>query len=491
MENKNLVYNRAKFWQMALFPLNNTATNVYLFFLGYISYYAVGVAGLLFPVISIVITAMRIVDGFTDPIIGFFIDKTDGRFGKFRPAMILGNVILGVSMLLMVNTVHLFPEQLRLLVFSFYYLLYVIGYTFQTACTKAGQTCLTNDPKQRPTFSLYDGVYNIFLFAGFPVIVLNVMVPKHTTATIEGLNSLSFHQEFALVSVALSAVLTVLAVIGIMQKDRTEFFGLGKKAEKVQLKDYIDTLKNNRAIQMLIFAASTDKLANTTARNLTVMLIIFAITTGNESLPGSMGAIVALPSMLLLIFGIIYARKKGQKKALVDSTWIALISALTVSALILFGPMSTLSLSSINVFTIIFMLVYIIFAGSLSVAGNIVIPMIADCADYEVYRSGKYVPGMMGTLFSFVDKIVSSLATTIVGLSLAAIGFVDSVPGMSTELTQPLLYVGVFLFMGMPALGLICSLIAMKFYPLTREKMDEIQGEIKRIKEQSAVDEQT
>ncbi len=490
MEDNKIVYNRAKFWQMALFPLNNTATNVYLFFLGYISYYAVGVAGLLFPVISIVITAMRIFDGFTDPIIGFFIDKTDGRFGKFRPAMVLGNVILGASMLLMVNTVHLFPEQLRLLAFGFYYILYVIGYTFQTACTKAGQTCLTNDPKQRPTFSLYDGVYNIFLFAGFPVIVLNVMVPKHTTETVEGLNSLSFHKEFALVSVILSAVLTVLAVIGIMQKDRTEFFGLGKKAEKVQLKDYIDTLKNNRAIQMLIFAASTDKLANTTARNLTVMLIIFAITTGDESLPGAMGAIVALPSMLLLILGIMYARKKGQKKALVDSTWIALISALTVSALILFGPMSTLSLSSINVFTIIFMLVYIIFAGSLSVAGNIVIPMIADCADYEVYRSGKYVPGMMGTLFSFVDKIVSSFATTIVGLSLAAIGFVDNVPGMSTELTQPLLYVGVFLFMGMPAIGLICSLIAMKFYPLTREKMDEIQGEIKRIKEQSASDEQ-
>ncbi len=485
MEETKTIYNRAKLWQMALFPLNNTATNVYLFFLGYISYYAVGVAGLLFPVVSVVITAMRIFDGFTDPVIGFIIDKTNGRFGKFRPAMILGNIILGASMLLMVNTVHLFPQQFRLLAFGFYYIIYVIGYTFQTACTKAGQTCLTNDPKQRPTFSLYDGIYNIFLFAGFPIIVLNIMVPKHTTATVEGLNSLSFHKEFVIVSVALSAVLTVLAVIGIMQKDRTEFFGLGNKSEKVQLKDYVDTLKNNRAIQMLIFAASTDKLANTTARNLTVMLIIFAITTGDESLPGSMGAIVALPSMLLLVFGIMYARKRGQKKALVDSTWIALISALTISAFILFGPMSTLSLSSINVFTIIFMLVYIIFAGSLSVAGNIVIPMIADCADYEVYRSGKYVPGMMGTLFSFIDKIVSSFATTIVGLSLAAVGFVDSVPGMSTELTQPLLYVGVFLFMGMPAIGLICSLIAMKFYPLTREKMDEIQSEIKRIKEQS------
>lgn len=42
--------------------------------------------------------------------------------------------------------------------------------------------------------------------------------------------------------------------------------------------------------------------------------------------------------------------------------------------------------------------------------------MTADCADYEVYRTGKYVPGLMGTLFSFVDKLVSSLAATVVAL---------------------------------------------------------------------------
>ena len=29
--------------------------------------------------------------------------------------------------------------------------------------------------------------------------------------------------------------------------------------------------------------------------------------------------------------------------------------------------------------------------------------MTADCADYVVYRSGRYVPGLMGTLFSFVE----------------------------------------------------------------------------------------
>lgn len=60
--------------------------------------------------------------------------------------------------------------------------------------------------------------------------------------------------------------------------------------------------------------------------------------------------------------------------------------------------------------------------NTLLFAGNIVIPMTADCADYETYRSGKYVPGLMGTLFSFVDKIVSSFAPMIAGLVFAEDG---------------------------------------------------------------------
>ena len=48
--------------------------------------------------------------------------------------------------------------------------------------------------------------------------------------------------------------------------------------------------------------------------------------------------------------------------------------------------------------------IYCLANGVKSVSSSIVIPMIADCADYETYLTGRYVPGMMGTLFSFVDK---------------------------------------------------------------------------------------
>ncbi len=133
-------------------------------------------------------------------------------------------------------------------------------------------------------------------------------------------------------------------------------------------------------------------------------------------------------------------------------------------------------------FAVLYVVLTILTGMFQNLSGNIVIPMTADCADYEVYRTGKYVPGMMGTLFSFVDKIISSLAPMIAGLAFAAIGFKDALPDVSTPYSTSLHYVSVFLAHGMIILGLICNLVALKFYPLTKEKMEEIQDEIAAIK---------
>jgi Na+/melibiose symporter-like transporter len=38
----------------------------------------------------------------------------------------------------------------------------------------------------------------------------------------------------------------------------------------------------------------------------------------------------------------------------------------------------------------------------------------------------------------------------------------------------------------MPVIGWLCNVVAMKFYPLSQEKMAEIQDEIARIKAEAA-----
>jgi Na+/melibiose symporter-like transporter len=74
----------------------------------------------------------------------------------------------------------------------------------------------------------------------------------------------------------------------------------------------------------------------------------------------------------------------------------------------------------------------------------------------------------------------------ITGLMFAMIGFKEVLPDVTTPYSTQLHYTGVFLMYGMIILGLLCNIIALKFYPLTKEKMEEIQSEIAAIKAANA-----
>ena len=71
--------NRAKTYQLVLFPLNNGATNVYyVLVLSYIATFGSKVLALSMLFASVMVTGMRLFDAVTDPIIGALMDRTNG-----------------------------------------------------------------------------------------------------------------------------------------------------------------------------------------------------------------------------------------------------------------------------------------------------------------------------------------------------------------------------------------------------------------------------
>jgi len=104
--------------------------------------------------------------------------------------------------------------------------------------------------------------------------------------------------------------------------------------------------------------------------------------------------------------------------------------------------------------------------------------MLADIADYELERSGKYVPAVVSGTYSFVDKVVTSVSSLIATSAVALIGYTNTVPQPNDPYSTAIKVVCLFLFFGLPILGWICTLIAMRKYDLTKERMVEIQKEI-------------
>ena len=106
--------------------------------------------------------------------------------------------------------------------------------------------------------------------------------------------------------------------------------------------------------------------------------------------------------------------------------------------------------------------------------------MIADVIDYEQYRSGNYVPGLIGSMFSFADKVISSLGPTLVSLLIASIGFRNNLPTIDTPFSNKLFAIGLFGMYGMVIIGLIINLVAMRFYKLDPEFMEIVRQELDR-----------
>ena len=479
---------RAKGWEIAFYALNNSSTNLYMFIFMYITYYLTGIAGVGVALAGTIMTVMRIWDGITDPIVGFVVDKTNGKFGKNRPFIVIGQLFMAIGTFLIFFIGPKLPMGARFIFFILCYMFYIIGYTAQCVVTKSAQTCLTNDPKQRPIFSVFDSVYNVFIFAIFPIIVTTVILPRHDVLDAagqviqSGFTTASFHQELWILGAGLSAVMAVLAIIGLWRKDRTEFYGTGEPV-LIKFRDYVDVVKHNRPIQMLCLAACSDKLFISMQTNAVVMIMLFGIIVGDY---GTYASFTGISSVLTIVVSVglimVVARNMGQKKAMLMGTYGGMVGALVVFLLLLFGNPHNINYGSLNFYTIAFTGAFIIMKGFGGLSSTLVIPMTADCADYEVYRSGKYAPGLMGTLFSFIDKVTSSLASTLVALMLTLIGFKTEQPTPITPYSEGIFWVTMACLILGPMIGWLLNLVAMKYYDLDKDKMAEIQEDIARIK---------
>jgi Na+/melibiose symporter-like transporter len=478
-------YRTAKMYEIILFATNNTATNFYNFMMGYVTYYAVGVAGLAVFVVSTLLTAMRIFDGVVDPLIGYIIDKTDGKFGKFRPYIWLGNAIMIATILLLFQTTHLVPENWRLIYFLLVYGVYIIGYSLQTTVTKTGQNVITNDPKQRPLFSMFDGIFTTIFYSVAGIYVSNYLSTKYN-----GVFGQEFFTEFSITFMIGSLLLTVLATIGIWKKDRTEYYGLGDEDQKdrIKLKEYVKIAKENRPLQMLTLAASTDKLGSKIKSNSISGVLLFGIIIGDYGMMGIMSALAIIPGILFNVGGSMVARKIGQKKTYVFAQGSAFIVNGLMALLILFGDAQSISVTNLNLMSVLFIGLHIL--GTVQSTGDAMqISMISDVTDYETARSGSYVPGLIGSVFSFVDNFFSSFSNSIVGFIVALAGYTTTLPEVGDPSTPLLLVLGVGLYFGGPMIGWLCSLIAMKFYSLDGEKMGEVQETIQERKEKGLITE--
>ena len=456
---------RAKSWQIVLYPLTNGIGNMFLVLMMFASYLAAGGYGIAVAVAGSIITFTRIFDGFTDPIIGLLSEKLSTRFGKVRIMLLLGWLIMAFA----VTSLFFWGVGRGIVFFTLMYIVYIIGYTIFGVARHPGNSIITNDPKQRPKVFRWGTIYTTLLSTFTSVYMSKILFPKYGSLSMD-----AFH-ELCLTVVMATFVLLILSCIAISEADKPESF-VSMNQTAVKTKDAFKLLKSNRALQAYIIAAASDKLALQTASQSAIMTMLFGIVIGNYSFYGTLNMINLVPTLIFIFLATRIAGSSGTKKTLVLWTWISTILAVVIVGYLLIIDPTKISTAAVP--TTIFLILNAAFASSKMATTAVTAAMIPDIVDYENYRSGNFMPAVVGTVYAFVDKFISSFSTTIVGFSVALIGYTTAMPQPGDANTPAVFWMTMFLAFGIPVIGWVLTLIAMKFYPLDQAMMTEIHNTV-------------
>ncbi|WP_193596589.1 MFS transporter [Microbacterium sp. YJN-G] len=481
-EVDGVAYRRARTWEIAFSQLNNGSSMIFFVLVGLMSYLQNAGYGIAVAVAGIILTVTRVFDGVIDPLLALIIEKARFPFGKMRFFMLAGWVIRSFAILMLF--VWGSDAGLGVWFFVALFAVYIVGSSMNDIAGQMTGPVLTNDPRQRPTVQVWSTVFAYLVPAGFSILSTVVFLPRHGNEFTVGMLS-----ETALTFVACSFVFQILACIGVSRVDRPESFAhidVTREKAAVTVRDMWNVLAHNGSFQRYLISGASDKLAQSVRSQAVIGTLMWGILLGNMQLGTVLSLIAILPGIVFAIFGARFIGKRGSKAATVTWTWICLILAVALAAFCLLVDMRSV-LGSLPL-AIAFFLFYLLLNGATMIVTVASGAMRADIIDYELDRSGKFLPATVTATYNVVDQIISSLGSTLALGAVALIGFSVVMPQPTDSPTPEILYMTMLLFFGLPILGWICTLIAMHGYKLDRVEMIEVQKRVASRKAELQVD---
>lgn len=130
----------------------------------------------------------------------------------------------------------------------------------------------------------------------------------------------------------LSLLFTILAIIGIKDRDNDKYFL--KNKEKIRFSDFLGVLRHNKPLRLLIACAASDKLAQTIAGHTLVTTLLFSVILNNYTLSSSLSIGVSIAT-ILIIFLVLKLLRQMVKKSISNCFLFSLITSILLLIIML------------------------------------------------------------------------------------------------------------------------------------------------------------
>ncbi len=429
------------------YGLGDTASNLYFqMFVNFLLFFYTDIFGIPAAAAGTMLMISRIWDAVNDPIMGVIADRTNSKWGKFRPYLLWMSGPLAIFGVLTFITPH-FDVTGKIIYAYITFTFVMMAYTAVNIPYSALMGVISPNSKERTSVSTYR-----FVLAFVGAFIVQGMTLPLVDFFGGGKQAVGFPFTMGVYGI-LACILFYITFK--TTRERVVVPSTQKSSLKADIKDLI---RNRPWMYLLIMGIFT--LGYIIIRSGTI-IYYFKYYVGSEALAslfmvlGTIGVIAGVASTQF------FAKKFGKKRF-----YIFVMSLTTILTMIFYF------LPSDQIF-LIFAL-HILISFIMAPQAPLLWAMYADTADYSEWKNERRATGLVFSAATFAQKFGMAFGGGMAGWMLALFGFIPNTvqaPGTLNGIKMMMSFI--------PAVGTLIATIAAIFYELDDNTMEKIEHELK------------
>lgn len=435
----------------------------------YLMIFYTDVFGLPAVVVGTMFLITRIWDSLFDPIIGIIADRTNTRWGKFRPYLLFFSVPFALIGILTFTTPDLDITGKIIYAYVTYSLMMMV-YSAINVPYASLLGVISPEPKDRNILSTYRMT---FAYIGsFIALLLFMPMVNFFSGSLKNMEDQQYGWMMSVIVIAIMCAVLFYFCFAFT-KERVKPI----KEEKTPLKEDLRNLLKNKPWWILLGAGVAALIFNSIRDGATVYYFKYYIeeesfeTISFFKIPFVLSGLYLAIGQAANIVGVILAAPISNRTSKKFTYMAAMFIATILSIIFFWFDKSNIAL------IFIFQILISICAGAIF---PLLWSMYADCADYSELKTGNRATGLIFSSSSMSQKFGWAIGTALTGWLLGYFGF------QANEVQNPETINGIKMFLSfLPAIGTILSLVFISFYPLNEKRVKEISAELEKRRSQT------
>jgi melibiose permease/lactose/raffinose/galactose permease len=337
-------------------------------------------------------TILRVFDAVNDPIMGFLVDNTRSRFGKFKPWIVIGGIVGGILTVLLFFDFGLSGAG-YVTMFVVIYLLWDLTYGANDIAYWSMLPSLTLDQKEREKTG------------SFARICANIGLFTTVVAILPVTNALGGDKRAWQITV-IAIVLITWAFLTFTVFGVKEDKNINVKQESTSLKEMFSILFQNDQLLFTALSMALFMIGYSTTTSFGVYFFKYAFK--NEGMYSVFAAILGVSQLAALAVFPLFSKKYSRK------TLYAFATILVIAGYVIFffSPMDMLFIGASGI---------LLFTGQAFIQ-LLMLMFLTDTVEYGQLKLGRRNESITFSVQPFINKIGGAIANGIVGVTLIVSG---------------------------------------------------------------------